>query len=158
MLVRPAVAAWFLRTRLRRYGRRVLLTGLACTPRAAPRPTDAAWEDTAMLTHAVVAAALRTLALVALGGGVDLVAALLLGGRELADLRARATPVGSTSATPRRTPPVAWAAGPAIASRSGHAEEVTGLDGEAPRAGGAQPVGEDPLVAPPSAGEEDRFA
>jgi hypothetical protein len=39
-----------------------------------------------------------------------------------------------------------------------HAEEVADLDREAPRAGGAQPVGEDPLVARPPAGQEDRFA
>jgi ribosomal protein S18 acetylase RimI-like enzyme len=56
MLVRPAVAVWFLRTRVRRYGRRVVLTVLARTRRGGnPAPTDAAGGDTAVLTHVMVA-------------------------------------------------------------------------------------------------------
>jgi len=56
MLLRPAVAAWFLRTRLRRYGRRVLRVVLARTRRGGrPKSTDAAGGDTAVLTHVMVA-------------------------------------------------------------------------------------------------------
>jgi ribosomal protein S18 acetylase RimI-like enzyme len=56
MLVRPTVAVRFLRTRLRRYGRRVVLTVLARACRGGnSAPTDAAPEDTAVLTHVMVA-------------------------------------------------------------------------------------------------------
>jgi len=56
MLVRPAVAAWFLRTRLRRYGRRVLLVVLGRARRGGrPALTDTAGSDTAVLTHVMVA-------------------------------------------------------------------------------------------------------
>jgi GNAT superfamily N-acetyltransferase len=55
MLVRPAVAGWFLRTRLRRYGRRVLLVLLARARRGGnPAPADAAVGDPAVLTHLMV--------------------------------------------------------------------------------------------------------
>jgi len=56
MLVRPAVAAWFVRTRLRRYGRRVLLVVLGRARRGGrPALTDTAGSDTAVLTHVMVA-------------------------------------------------------------------------------------------------------
>jgi len=56
MLLRPAVAAWFLRTRLRRYGRRVLPVVLGHARRGGgPAPTDTAGGDTAVLTHVMVA-------------------------------------------------------------------------------------------------------
>src|SRR4029453_14520654 len=55
-------------------------------------------------------------------------------------------------------PLLAWAARLAIPSGGGHAEEVADLDGEPPRAGGAQPGLEDPPVARPPPGDEDRFA
>jgi len=55
MLARPAVAARFLRTRLGRYGRRVLRVVLERTGRGGrPGSVDAAAGDTAVLTHVMV--------------------------------------------------------------------------------------------------------
>jgi GNAT superfamily N-acetyltransferase len=55
MLVRPAVAAWFVRTRLRRYARRLLRLPLRSVPAERDASTGGpAADDIAVLTHVMV--------------------------------------------------------------------------------------------------------
>jgi GNAT superfamily N-acetyltransferase len=55
MLVRPAVAAWFVRTRLRRYARRLLRLPFRPAPTGSNTGAgDSAAGDTAVLTHVMV--------------------------------------------------------------------------------------------------------
>jgi ribosomal protein S18 acetylase RimI-like enzyme len=55
MLVRPAVAAWFVRTRLRRYTRRLLRLPLRLAPSERDADTaNPAADDVAVLTHVIV--------------------------------------------------------------------------------------------------------
>jgi GNAT superfamily N-acetyltransferase len=55
MLVRPTVAAWFVRTRLRRYARRLVRLPLRPAPTGREAGTgDPAAGDTAVLTHVMV--------------------------------------------------------------------------------------------------------
>jgi GNAT superfamily N-acetyltransferase len=54
MLVRPAVAAWFVRTRLRRYARRLLRLPSRPAPTGRDAGSSPAADDIAVLTHVMV--------------------------------------------------------------------------------------------------------